>query len=128
MSKIFYDEFIDLGDFHMHLKSMVQDDNEKEDLWHLVDEFIHLRMIEIILDNLHEDLHEEFLRMFGERPYDESLVTYLDQNMAIKFPILVENEMEYLQNELYEHFGIQKPVKLPVKKKKKKTSKTTSKA
>ena len=53
---------------------MAKSTEEREELWGLVDEIIHHKVMGCILDKLPRESHEEFLDMFHTSPHDEELI------------------------------------------------------
>ncbi|MGD8744646.1 MAG: hypothetical protein PVJ52_03570 [Candidatus Woesebacteria bacterium] len=79
MSKVFYDHLIGLEDLEREINSVFEGSEEKEELWQLVDEIIHHRVLGCVLDNLPHEHHEEFISNFHESPHDETHFEYLEQ-------------------------------------------------
>ncbi|MBI3289872.1 hypothetical protein HYZ78_00575 [Candidatus Microgenomates bacterium] len=100
MSKIFYDHLIIIED----LEGVVKSDSheEREELHQLIDEMIHHRVLGCILDHLPRVHHEEFLEKFHEKPYDESLVNYLQEKTPQDVDIeeKIKEEVAKLKKEL----------------------------
>lgn len=82
MSRIFYDHLLIASDLRRDIDSLVETYEEKEEIWGLVDELIHQRIMALILENLHERYHREFLEKFYEAPYHENNMTYLVGKVA----------------------------------------------
>ena len=61
MSKIFYDHIIVLEDVDNEIKSIAHSHEERDELWQLVDEIIHNRVLGKLLDVLPKESHQEFL-------------------------------------------------------------------
>lgn len=83
MSKVFYDNLVSLKKLEKEINHMVDSVDEKEELWNLVDELIHQRVINSILEKLAPDHHEEFVVRLHNAPHDEALIDYLVEKMAI---------------------------------------------
>ena len=45
MSKVYYDHLIVLGDIESRIKSIAETQEEREELWQLVDDIIHQRVL-----------------------------------------------------------------------------------
>ena len=84
MSRVYYDHLIVLDDIENKIKDIAETREEKEELWQLVDDIIHNRVLVCVLDNLPKDHHEEFLGMFHEAPHSLSLMDYLKERIKDK--------------------------------------------
>jgi len=93
MTKLFFDGLAILEDVEKEIKKVAQTTEEKEELWGLVDEMIHHKMLGNILDKLPEKKHEEFMIKFHERPFDVDLMGYLKKEIG-------ENVEEILKTEI----------------------------
>jgi transcriptional regulator of NAD metabolism len=100
MSKIFYDQLINLEDIEKEINSLAESNEEKEELWNIVDEIVHHRVMGCILDNLDTEDHEEFLIKFHKTPYDESLFDYLKEKIDKNLQELIQQEIGSLSFEL----------------------------
>ena len=100
MSKLFYDHLIVLTQVEAEIKKTAETPEEKEELWKLVDEIIHHRVMEKVLDKLPRAHHEDFLTRFHEAPHDESLIGYLTQQIGENVEELIRREIGELAYEL----------------------------
>ncbi|OGM29512.1 hypothetical protein A2630_00775 [Candidatus Woesebacteria bacterium RIFCSPHIGHO2_01_FULL_44_10] len=98
MSKIFYDSLLDLSDVEKHISKVAQTQEEKEELWQIVDELIHHKIVGCILDNLHSDHHEEFLDKFHLNPYDESIIQYLNEKIDSDAGQLIRDQVKVINS------------------------------
>ncbi|HTK03559.1 MAG TPA: hypothetical protein VL401_02200 [Alphaproteobacteria bacterium] len=94
MSKLFFDHLLELDKLDRHIKQIATTQEEREELWLLVDEIIHHKVFDVILDRLPRHNHEEFLEMFHKAPHDEDyLFGYLKNKIG-------ENIEEILKQEI----------------------------
>lgn len=100
MSKIFYDHLIVFEDIDKEIKKAATSPEEKEELWQLVDEIVHHKVLQKILDTLPKENHEEFLGMFEETPYDNSLMDYLNQKVTGNIEEIIKQEIGSLAFEI----------------------------
>lgn len=100
MSKIFYDHLIILKDVETYIRGVVESEEEKHELWQIVDEIIHHRVLGCILDKLPHRHHDEFLQKFHKTPHDESLLGFLNERIEETIEELVKAEMELLTSEI----------------------------
>lgn len=100
MSKIFYDHLIVLEDVESEIKKIAQTPEEREELWNIVDETIHHRVLGCILDQLPRHYHEEFLDKFHKAPYDEGLMEYLKVKVGKNIEEVISQEIGTLAYEI----------------------------
>jgi hypothetical protein len=100
MSKIFYDHLIVLEELEVVIKNTAETPQEKEELWNLVDEIVHHRVLICVLDRLPIQYHQEFLGRFHEKPHDESLIDFLKEKGGQDFEEVIKKEIEALNHEL----------------------------
>lgn len=81
MSKVFYDHLIVLEDLEEVIKTKAKTTEEREELWALVDELIHHRVVGCILDRLPPEHHHEFLDKFAKAPHDDGILGFLKERV-----------------------------------------------
>lgn len=103
MSKLFFDHLLSLDDLDHEIKKVAKTQEEREELWLLVDEIIHHKAMGCILDKLPRDNHEEFLEMFHKAPHDEEYIFgYLRKKIGDNIEEILREE---LGNVTYEILG-----------------------
>jgi hypothetical protein len=100
MSKLFFDDLIKLDEVEAEIKKVTRTNEEKEELWQIVDEIIHHRIIGCILDNLPKKNHQEFLERFHATPYDVGLMDYLIEKIGENIEEIIRQEIGGLAYEL----------------------------
>src|SRR3989344_1159782 len=100
MSKIFYDKLVNLEKVERQIKKVVNDHDEKHELWRIIDELIHHRIFLCIFDNLPKDKHDEFLEKFKKSPFDDRLLNYLTKEVKKDIEVLIKYEIEKVELEL----------------------------
>lgn len=106
MSKIFYDHLIICEELDCLIKKICETQEEKEELWCLVDEIIHNRVLGCILSKLPEERHYEFLTMIHSCPYDDQILPFANQLMDDNLEEIISNEIKSLEKEIVnEIFG-----------------------
>ena len=68
MSKIFYDHLIILEEIKVYISRVSSSQEEKEELWNLVDEIVHHRIFSMVLDKLPKEHHDNFMNKFYKAP------------------------------------------------------------
>jgi len=102
MSKVYYDYLIVLDDVDKYIKDVAETEGERHELWQIVDEIVHHKVLECVLDNLPKEYHEEFLNKFEEAPHDLSLMDYLKEKISDNIEELIKQEIGGLATELLE--------------------------
>ena len=101
MSKLFFDHLLSLDNLDKEIKKMAKTPEEREELWLLVDEIIHHKVFDIILEKLPKDNHEEFLEMVHKFPHDEDfLFGYLKNKIGENIEDILRAELGDLTYEI----------------------------
>lgn len=102
MSKVFYDNLIILEEVESHIKDSAKTQEEREELWKIVDEIVHHRVLHCLLDHLPHNHHEDFLEKFHECPYDEALLDFLNEKIEGDVEKVIKKEIKGLEKEILE--------------------------
>jgi len=108
MSKLFFDQLVVLDDVDGEIKKLTKSREEKEELWQLVDEMVHHRVLGCVLDALPRGNHDEFLDKFHDAPHDESLMDYLREKVGDNIDELIKQEIGGLAFELLGEIRVKK--------------------
>jgi len=101
MSKIFWDRLLILEDLDREIKKIAKTQEEREEIWQLIDEIIHHKAMGCILDYLPRHHHEEFLEMFHKSPHDEDLIFgYLKEKINQNIEEILKEQLGSLAFEL----------------------------
>lgn len=101
MSKLFFDHLIELKQIDKKIKQVAKTSTEREELWGLIDEIVHHKVMGCILDKLPHEHHEEFLQMFHKSPHDTELIfEYLRIKVGTDVEELIKKEIERLTSDL----------------------------
>lgn len=104
MSKIFYDHLLVLDKIEVEIKKAASSKEEREELWQIVDEIIHHRVLGCVLDKLPYPHHKEFLELFYKHLHDEGLFGYLKEKTGKDFKAIIKKEIRNLRKELADNF------------------------
>lgn len=103
MSKLFFDHLIDFKEVDKQIKKSIKTQEEREEIWLLIDEMIHHKVMGCILDKLPRDHHEEFLDLFHKSPHDEELLfNYLKKKIGDNIESLIKQEIGDFSADLLE--------------------------
>lgn len=106
MSKLFFDHLIILEEVDDKIKKSAGSQEEKEELWGLVDEMVHHKAFDVILDKLPRESHEEFLEMFHSHPHDEEMIFgYLKNKIGENIEEILRSEFGNLTYEILKELG-----------------------
>lgn len=101
MSKLFFDHLIELDEIDKQIKKLAKSQDEREELWGLIDEMVHHKVMGCILDKLPRDNHEEFLDLFHKSPHDEKLLfDYLKKMIGDNIESLIKEEIGVLSADI----------------------------
>lgn len=101
MSKLFFDKLVELKELDKEIKKAAKTREEREELWVLVDEIIHHKVMGCILDKLPREHHEEFLDMFAKKPHDEEYIfNYLKKKVGSDIEEIIRVEIGNLSSDL----------------------------
>lgn len=95
MSKLFFDHLIELKEVDKQIKKVAKTPEEREELWALVDEIVHHKVMGCILDRLPRGDHEEFLHLVEKSPHDEELLfSYLKVKVGHDIEEIIRAEID----------------------------------
>jgi len=101
MSKLFFDHLLEFKKLDREIRKIAKTTEEREEIWALVDEIIHHKVVGCILDKLPRDNHEEFLEIFHKAPHDEELIFgYLKTKVGPDIEETLKKEIEKISEEL----------------------------
>gem|GEM_PF-483548 len=104
MSRLFYDHLINLSKIEKLIKKHVKDSEARYEIYRLIDEIIHHRVIGCILDRLPKHHHKDFLNHVHKKPHDTGVLDYLKERLAEDVEEFIRQEIYLLGNELLELF------------------------
>lgn len=96
MSKIFYDDEVALEKVEKEINSKAKSPEEREELWGIVDGIVHHHIMGSILEQLHKDHHEDFLKRYQKAPHDTRLLAFLTKRIGKDIKQLLKYEAESL--------------------------------
>ena len=100
MSKIWYDHLIILEEVDVELGKLDLEHEEKEELQHLIEEMVHHRVLDRVLQVLPREHHENFLQEFKKRPHDVALIHYIDERIDESVERHIQEEIGKLKEEI----------------------------
>ena len=83
MSKIFYDQIIILNKIEETINLTIDSHEDKLELWKIIDNITHNRILLRILEILPQKHHNPFLTRFHQAPFDDELLEYLKEKSKI---------------------------------------------
>lgn len=100
MSLVFYDHLLDFSDLEKAIKKHVDDPKDREELFEIIDQITHHRVVGSILDRLPAVHHDEFLARVSQKPHDQSIFSYLTERIAEDVTTFIRHEVYVLGREL----------------------------
>jgi len=94
MSRVFYDKLIKLEKVEEYINRVAETNEQKQEMWGIVDSMIHYKMMDLILQKLQQDLHEDFIQEFTKKPHDKEHFTYLAKHVGEDIRTFLKLEME----------------------------------
>ncbi len=101
MSSVFYDNIIDLNKVEKAFKKHKLTVEEKEEMWKIVDEMVHHRVVGCILEKLPREHHKEFMDKFSEKPHDMAHWDYLKDRITGDVELFIKDELKLLADEVH---------------------------
>lgn len=102
MSTLFFDQYINLDKVEKSIKKVSSSRDEAMEMWMIVDEIIHHRVLGCILGHLPKENHHEFLDLLANSPHNEELTAYLKGKIKEDVALLIKNSVALLALELTE--------------------------
>ena len=100
MSKIFYDHLSDMSHIEKRIKKFAKTEGERHELFKLVDDIMHHKVMTKVLDELPSEHHPEFLDKFSKHPHDHRLLEYLGAKIAGDVVALIKAEINFVAEEI----------------------------
>lgn len=98
MSKLFFDHLVVMERIELHINKNSASNEEKAELWNLVDDIVQTRVMDVILTKLPSKHHDEFLEKFSNFPHDERLLDYLKEKVE-DIELEIQKEVKSLESE-----------------------------
>jgi hypothetical protein len=100
MSKLFFDHLIEFTEVDIAIKKIAKTKEERDELWALVDETVHHRVMSCVLGKLPSQHHQEFLSKFHAAPFDSSILDFLNEKMGESIEDHLRKEIGKLEKEI----------------------------
>ncbi|HLD91961.1 MAG TPA: hypothetical protein VI795_01045 [Patescibacteria group bacterium] len=100
MSIIFYDKLVVIKSLDKKIEKLTESGDEKQEMWQMVEEIIHHKVLGCCLDHLPKEHHSEFLDMFHKAPHDENLLKYLSKKSKTDMKKVIKQEIKDLTKDL----------------------------
>ena len=79
MSSLFFDHLININQLQSRIDQLEITELELHQLHRQIDELIQHRVVEVILDRLHQDHHHTFISNLQQNPADTEILVWLNQ-------------------------------------------------
>jgi hypothetical protein len=102
MSQLFYDSFITLKEIERAINNIDLSNEEKQELWHLIDQLTHQRIMHTLLHHLPHQHHQHLLLLIKEKPHDTTIIEFVKENSEHDIEARLQKESENIVQELLE--------------------------
>jgi|SRR5581483_8348827 len=83
------------------IKQSSANSDEKEELWTVVQEIVHHRIIGCILDNLDKSHHEAFMSKYlDKKNIDEEIISFLEEKEGKEITHKLHNTIQEIEEEI----------------------------
>lgn len=100
MSRLFYDHLLELEELNDHIREICETEEERFELWDIVDEIIHHRVLGCVLDCLPREEHNYFLDRYRNEPYNIELMVFIQERIEDDIEEKIKTTLSDLQEEL----------------------------
>lgn len=99
MNKIFYDHLTKIEEVSVELGKYQLTTVEREEIITIIDEHVHHRILDVILEHLPKEKHEVFLHKLHDGPQRPELLDYLKEDISDIEKLIME-EAEKVKKEI----------------------------
>jgi len=89
----FFDHLFSLSEIETEINSVAETNEQKIELWGLVDEMVHYKVMETIFDNLGTKYHDEFIKQMQSSPHDKNILQFLKEKVGDNVEELLKQEI-----------------------------------
>lgn len=100
MSKIFYDHLIVREEIISELDLHELDSDVRNELEGLIDEILNHNVLNLILNHLPKDNHQEFIDRFVSNPSDETLLVFVEERVPVDIRSQIKNHSSKVKDEI----------------------------
>ncbi len=104
MSKLFYDHLLDLSELEALIKKNVKDQEARGEIYRLIDEIVHHRVVGCILERLPGEHHKEFIDHVATRAHDETILDFIRERVSDDVEEFIKHEIYLVGREILEMF------------------------
>ena len=110
-TKLFYSDLVKLKDLLKELDQFQLSAEERDEVFDLLDDIFHHRILDSLLDILPESHHQDFLDRFARTPHDIDLLEYLRQHTTSDPQAKIITTFEIVKREVLLDIHLAKPKK-----------------
>jgi len=107
MTKLFFDNLVAFEEIEVFIKDSASSEEEREELWKIVDEMVHQHVLTCILEKLPNEHHFAFLEKFYSCPYDAKLIDYLNEKIKDDVEKIIKEKINILEKEILKTIGVE---------------------
>jgi len=102
MSKLFFDDIITFERISVVIGNTTQSEEERHELWKVVDDIVYHEVLHFILAALDEKHHAEFANMIQIKPYDSHIIQYVSYKTGRKIKSELKRHLKDLEQQILE--------------------------
>jgi len=100
MSTLFFDHLVIKEELDFELNSYQLTSEEREELLEIIDEILIHQILNLVLNFLPKDTHEEFTALLHQSPHDESLLEYLKNHANPEIESEIKKHASKIKSEI----------------------------
>lgn len=97
-------DLINLTKLEKIIKKSSASAEEKEELWKIVDEIVHHKVVGCILDNLDKKHHQEFFNRFTKFSLNQEMINFLEEKADKEISSKIKKTIKDLEIEILKEF------------------------
>lgn len=95
-----HNKYINLKKIEKIINSSSHSLEEKEELWKIVEEIVHHRLMTCALDNLDKKHHQDFLNKYSLNRFNEEIIDYLEKQSGKQMRTKLKEEIDSIEKEI----------------------------
>lgn len=100
MAKVFLDHLIEIDEVIALIDSHNLDPEEREELVHLVDEIVHHQVLNLILNHLPKEHHQEFISRLHSDPSSKTHLEFIKTKVTVDIESEIKSHASRLKKDL----------------------------
>lgn len=98
--KIFYDHLTPKDELLAPIYSSSLDPEEVKELENLIDEIIHHKILNLILNHLPDEHHEAFVGLISKDPSSSQIIVFINERISFDIEVEISNHFKSIKSEI----------------------------